>query len=58
MKIALTYNLKKRDETKPFDYFSEFDSEETIGAIASALEKKGHSVKCLEADQANYPLIL
>ena len=53
MKIALTYNLKKRDETKPFDYFSEFDSEETVGAIASALEKKGHSVKCLEADQAN-----
>jgi D-alanine-D-alanine ligase len=51
MKIALTYNLKKKDETKPLDYFSEFDSEDTISAIASALERKGHSVDRLEAER-------
>lgn len=44
MRIALAYNLKEKDETKPVDYFSEFDSEETIGAITSALQKKGHEV--------------
>jgi D-alanine-D-alanine ligase len=44
MKIALTYNLKEEDKTKPPDYFSEFDSRDTINAIVSALEKKGHTV--------------
>ncbi|MBN1913917.1 MAG: ATP-grasp domain-containing protein [Candidatus Omnitrophica bacterium] len=44
MQIALTYNLKKKDSTKPVDYFSEFDSEETISAITGALSKKGHRV--------------
>ncbi len=44
MKVALTYNLKEKDETKPADYFSEFDSAETVGAIAQAIEKKGHEV--------------
>ncbi len=53
MKIALTYNLKKKDLTKPEDYFSEFDSEETINAIASALNKKGHSVELVEAEYPN-----
>jgi len=41
----LTCNLKEKDETKPPDYFSEFDSTETIGAIVSALERKGHTVE-------------
>ncbi len=41
MKIALTYNLKKKDETKPADYFSECDSEETINAIVNAIKAKG-----------------
>ena len=51
MKITLTYNLKKKDETKPLDYFSEFDSEETIGAISAVLNKKGHSVSLVNAEQ-------
>jgi len=51
MKIALTYNLKKSDLTKPEDYSSEFDSEETINAIVSALCFHGHSVQCVEASQ-------
>jgi D-alanine-D-alanine ligase len=53
MKVALTYNLKKEDETKPADYFSEFDSEETINAISAALRSRGHSVASVEADQPN-----
>lgn len=44
MKIALTYNLKEKDETKPVNYFSEFDSQETINAIIRAIQKKGHNV--------------
>jgi len=44
VKVALTYNLKEKDATMPPDYFSEFDSPETIEAIASALHKKGHTV--------------
>lgn len=53
MKIALTYNLKKNDETKPADYFSEFDSEETINAISSALKMRGHSVDLVDVEQPN-----
>lgn len=51
MKIALTYNLKKSDPTKPPDYFSEFDSEETINAIARALQAKGHTVDLIEVER-------
>ena len=50
MKIALTYNLKKKDETKPEDYFSECDSEETINAIAGAIRKKGHNVEVIDVE--------
>ncbi|MFH1199033.1 MAG: ATP-grasp domain-containing protein [Candidatus Omnitrophota bacterium] len=53
MKIALTYNLKKKDSTKPADYFSEFDSEETINAISAALQRKGHSVDHVEVETPN-----
>ncbi|PIP21014.1 MAG: D-alanine--D-alanine ligase [Candidatus Omnitrophica bacterium CG23_combo_of_CG06-09_8_20_14_all_40_11] len=53
MKIALTYNLKKKDETKPLDYFSEFDSQETINAISCALKKRGHSVDLVDVEQSN-----
>lgn len=53
MDIALTFNLKKEDETKPPDYFSEFDSEETIKAITSALKSKGHKVKFIKGDHPN-----
>ena len=50
MKVALTYNLKKEDGSKPADYFSEFDSEETVSAIATAISSRGHSVQWVEAD--------
>jgi D-alanine-D-alanine ligase len=50
MKIALTYNLKKKDENKPADYFSEYDSEETIDAIISALKTKGHAVEGIDVE--------
>lgn len=53
MKIALTYNLKKKDTSKPEDYFSEFDSEETINAIVSALKTKGHSVEPIDVEYPN-----
>ncbi|MDD5431698.1 MAG: ATP-grasp domain-containing protein [Candidatus Omnitrophica bacterium] len=50
MKIALTYNLKKKDESKPVDYFSEFDSEETVNAIIQAMKNKGHSVDAIDVE--------
>jgi len=53
VKIALTYNLKKKDETKPADYFSEFDSEDTINAIISALKVKGHTVEAIDVEYPN-----
>lgn len=53
MRIALTYNLKKKDETKPADYFSEFDSEETINAIILALKTRGHSVEAIDVEYPN-----
>lgn len=54
MKVALTYNLKKKDATKPADYFSECDSPETVNAIISALQAKGHSVEAIDVE---YPRI-
>lgn len=53
MRIALTYNLKKKDPAKPMDYFSECDSEDTINAIVSALESRGHAVDTVEAGRPN-----
>jgi D-alanine-D-alanine ligase len=53
MKIALTYNLKKKDNTKPEDYFSEYDSQDTINAIVLALKKKGHSVEAIDVEYPN-----
>jgi len=50
MRIALTYNLKKKDETKPADYFSEYDSQETINAIIRAIEAKGHTVEAVDVE--------
>ncbi|MDD2679974.1 MAG: ATP-grasp domain-containing protein [Candidatus Omnitrophica bacterium] len=50
MKIALTYNLKKKDDTKPADYFSEYDSAETINAIVEAIRKKGHHVEAIDVE--------
>lgn len=53
MRIALAYNLKEKDETKPADYFSEFDSEETINAIVNALAKKGHIVSTVDVNKSD-----
>ncbi len=51
MNIALAFNLKKSDDTKPPDYFSEFDSPETVNAIMSALKSRGHNVSSVDVDQ-------
>lgn len=53
VRIALTYNLKKKDETKPADYFSEFDSQDTINAIVSTLKAKGHTVEAIDVEYPN-----
>ncbi len=50
MKIVLTYNLKKKDDSKPADYFSEFDSQDTVDAIILALEMKGHTVEPVDVE--------
>jgi len=55
MKVAITCNLKKKDTTKPADYFSECDSEETINNIANALRNKGHSVDTIDVE---YPRLI
>ena len=54
MKVALTYNLKKKDASKPADYFSECDSKETVNSIILALENKGHSVQAIDVE---YPTL-
>lgn len=53
MNIALTYNLKEKDETKPVDYFSEFDSDDTIKAIIQALSQKGHRVCAIDVGKSD-----
>jgi len=54
VRVALTYNLKKKDPQKPADYFSECDSEETINSVVSALKIKGHSVEAIDVE---YPAL-
>ncbi|MBP7216270.1 MAG: ATP-grasp domain-containing protein [Candidatus Omnitrophica bacterium] len=53
MQVALTYNLKEKDESKPADYFSEFDSQDTINAIIGALHSKGHRVLAVNATDSD-----
>jgi len=53
MKVALTFNLKKEDDAKPADYFSEFDSKVTIDAITEALRLKGHSVDLVDVENSD-----
>jgi D-alanine-D-alanine ligase len=51
-KVALVFNLKKEKSKRlPKDYFSEFDSEETVGAVASAIKSAGHKVSLVQADK-------
>ena len=50
MKIALCCSVKKKDPDKPPDYFSEFDSEETILTLASTIRSLGNDVVVVEAN--------
>ncbi len=53
LKVALTYNLKReiKERGLPDDYYSEFDSEETIKSIVDALRAGGNEVYLVEADK-------
>jgi D-alanine-D-alanine ligase len=48
MKVAFTYNLRRTDSEEE----AEFDSAETIDAIASAIEVAGHEVEKIEVSGA------
>ncbi len=48
MKVAFTYNLRRTDSEEE----AEFDTAETIEAIASAIENAGHEVEKLEVSGA------
>jgi len=52
-RIGLAYDLIRLDgpHDVPLDFVAEFDSEETIQAMAHALESRGHEVIFLEADE-------
>ena len=50
MKIALCCSVKKKEPDKPPDYFSEFDSEETILKLASTIQGLGNDVVLVEAN--------
>ena len=52
IKVVLVHNLKK-SKSKNYlnDYSSEFDSTETVEAIASSLRLGGHQVYLVEADE-------
>jgi D-alanine-D-alanine ligase len=52
-RVGLAYDLVTLDGLlgKPIDCIAEFDSEETIQAIADALKAGGHEVILLEADE-------
>jgi len=51
MKVGFCYNLKKpADESTPADLYAEWDDEETIGAVHSALARK-HEVIPIEGDE-------
>jgi len=57
LRVGLTFNLKRQvkpDEGLPEDFYIEFDDEETVNAIADALEKGGCNVTKIEADEEAY----
>ncbi|MDO8741167.1 MAG: D-alanine--D-alanine ligase [Candidatus Woesearchaeota archaeon] len=56
MNIALTYNMirKKILKNRPVDAIAELDSKETIDALKDAIEKNGHDVVLVEADEEAY----
>lgn len=50
MRIGLTYNLKPAQPLSPddpIDRYEEYDSEETVDAVAEALGRRGHQVERL-----------
>lgn len=49
MRIGITFNLKRVDPRTGVDRDAEFDTEETVNAIKSAIEKLGHEAVLLEA---------
>lgn len=53
LRIALIHNGKPaaKNPSLPADYYSECDAPKTIRAIASAMEKAGHTVTPVEADE-------
>ncbi len=55
MKVGLACNLKakEKDATKPPDFYSEFDSQETINSIMDAIRKDGHTVDIIEVGQSD-----
>jgi len=54
MKVGFCYNLKKpADESTPPDLYAEWDDEETIGAVHSALARK-HEVIPIEGDEGTF----
>lgn len=60
-KVALTYNLKKKvgtDEGMPEDFYAEFDDEETVSAIARAIENEGFRVTRIEADEEAFDKLI
>ncbi len=55
MRLAVACNRSNRyslESGQPEDQFEEFDSPETVDAIAKAIETCGHTAKILEADSA------
>ncbi len=55
--MGLTYNLRRGpspSEGLPEDFYAEFDEEETVDAIASALRRGGCEVIRIEADEGAY----
>ena len=50
MRIALCCSVKKSDPGKPPDYYSEFDSEETVLKLASSIQGLGHEVAIVESN--------
>lgn len=56
-RVGLVYNLKHNMAAAPGappDALAEYDSEETIGGLAGALQSGGHEVVRIEADRAFY----
>ncbi|MEM3440179.1 MAG: ATP-grasp domain-containing protein [Candidatus Bathyarchaeia archaeon] len=57
LRVGLTYNLRRRpspSEGLPEDFYVEFDEEDTVEAIANALQRGGCEVIRIEADEGAY----